>query len=99
MRELRVSPATEEDMLTAALWYEARSAGLGLDFIRSADAALAAIARSPHRYPVVLRQVRRVLMRRFPYAIYFVSENRTVEVIACMHVRRDPRRWKMRASR
>jgi hypothetical protein len=46
MRELRVSPATEEDMLTAALWYEARSAGLGLDFIRSADAALEGAGKS-----------------------------------------------------
>ncbi|MBE0417109.1 MAG: type II toxin-antitoxin system RelE/ParE family toxin [Coriobacteriia bacterium] len=99
MRELIPSPATEDDILAAALWYEARSAGLGMDFIRAADAALAAVARSPHQYPVVHRKVRRVLMRRFPYAAYFVTDDRTVQVIACMHVRRDPRRWKARVNR
>ena len=69
MRELVVTPATQDDIVTAALWYEARSTGLGMDFIRAADAALAADARSPHQYPVVHRKVRRVLMRRFPYAV------------------------------
>ena len=63
MRELIVSPATEDDILSAALWYEARSAGLGMGFVRAADAALAVVARSPEQHPVVHREVRRVLMR------------------------------------
>ncbi len=99
MREFVVTRATEDDIVAAALWYEARSDGLGMDFIRAADAALAAVARSPHQYPVVHREVRRVLLRRFPYAVYFVTRDRTVQVIACMHVRRDPRGWKTRVSR
>jgi plasmid stabilization system protein ParE len=98
MRELIVSSATEDDILAAALWYEARSAGLAMDFIHAADAALVAAARSPHHYPVVHKELRRVLMRRFPYAIYFVTSDRTIQVIACMHVRRNPPRWKARAS-
>jgi len=99
MRELIVTPTSEEDILAAALWYEGRSAGLGLGFIHATDEALASAVRSPLRYPAVHKGVRRALMRRFPYAVYFVVDDATVIVIACMHVRRDPRRWKARLSR
>jgi plasmid stabilization system protein ParE len=96
MREIIIRPATEGDILDAALWYEARSSGLGSDFIRAVDVCLAAVARAPEQYPLVRRDARRVLMRRFPYAVYFVASELSVEVVACMHVRRDPRRWQER---
>ena len=42
------------------------------------------------------RDVRRVLVRRFPYAPYFVAEPARVVVVACVHVRRGPRVWQSR---
>lgn len=36
------------------------------------------------------------LLRRFPYAVYFVASSDLVSVVACMHARRDPRRWEER---
>jgi len=35
-------------------------------------------------------------LRRFPYAVYFVASSDLVSVVACMHARRDPRRWEER---
>ena len=98
MRELIVRSAAEDDILDAALWYEARATGLGSDFIRSVDECLASIARVPQQYPVVRRNARRAPTRRFPYAVYFVAARHSVEVVACMHVRRDPRRWRARVN-
>jgi toxin ParE1/3/4 len=91
MRELIVRSAAEDDILDAALWYEARATGLGGDFIRSVDDCLAAIARAPEQYPVVRGNARRAPARRLPYAVYFVASHQSVEVVACMHVHRDPR--------
>ena len=93
---LVVRPAAEADITDAALWYEARASGLGADFLRVVDVALAEIQRMPERFPVVQMQCRRALLRRFPYGIYFVDSAELISVVACMHARRDPRRWEER---
>jgi plasmid stabilization system protein ParE len=95
---LVVGTAAEADVLDAALWYEQRSPGLGREFLRAVDAALAEIAAMPERYPIVHGEARRALLRRFPYGVYFVLTPGLVSVIACMHARRDPRRWQERAD-
>ena len=72
--------------------------GLGADFLRTVDVALAEIERMPERFPVVHRACRRAPLRRFPYAIYFVPSADVIQVVACMHARRDPRRWEERVG-
>ncbi len=68
---LVVRPAAEADIAQAALWYEQRAVGLGAEFLRAVDVALAEIARMPERFPVVHPVCRRALLRRFPYGVYF----------------------------
>jgi len=95
---LVVRDAAEADILEAARWYEARSPGLGHEFLRAVDVTLAEIARMPERYPLVRGTVRRALLRRFPCAVFFVAAPDLLSVLACMHARRDPRRWQERAG-
>jgi plasmid stabilization system protein ParE len=95
---LVVGAAAEADVLDAALWYEQRSPGVGTEFLLAVDAALAEIVALPERYPVVRGEARRALLRRFPYGIYFVVTSGLVIVIACVHARRDPRRWQERTD-
>lgn len=70
--------------------------GLGTDFIHSLDAALTSVQRDPHLCQVVYRNARRVLLHSFPYAVFYIVQGDAVEVVACMHFRRDPRRWQKR---
>jgi toxin ParE1/3/4 len=70
--------------------------GLGAEFVRAVDAVLASIMRDPELYPVAHRNARRVLLRRFPHAVYYLSFTDRVEVAACLHFRRHPRRWHSR---
>lgn len=95
---LVVRSAAEADIADAALWYEARARGLGADFLRAVDVALAEIGRQPDRFPRVHRECRKALLRRFPYAVYFVSGSDFTSVIACLHVHRDPGTWQRRVS-
>ena len=95
---LVVRAAAEADVLDAALWYEQRSPGLGTEFLRAVDVTLAEIARMPERFPLVYREARRAFLRRFPYAVYFVAAPDLISVVACMHARRDPRRWEERVG-
>ena len=65
---------------------------------RLVGVALAEVRRMPERFPVVHAQCRRALLRRFPYGIYFVPTAELISVVACMHARRDPRRWEERVG-
>ena len=94
-----VRPAAEADIAEAALWYESRSLGLGAEFLRAVDVCFAEIRRGPESFPQIYRTGRRALLHRFPYAVYFVSAATAIRVLACMHVKRDPRRWQRRVDR
>lgn len=94
-----VRPAADADIAEAALWYEARSIGLGAEFLRAVDTCFEEIRRNPEHFPQIYKSSCRALLRRFPYAVYFVSTAGGIRVVACMHVKRDPRRWQRRVDR
>jgi hypothetical protein len=65
----------------------------------SVHAAISAIRENPLRFPQLLRDneisVRRALLKRFPYGIYFawLDSKDIVQVIACIHAREEPGKW------
>ena len=86
----------EADMAEAALWYERRSLGLGAEFVRSVDACLALVSRQPTLFPAIHREARMALPRRFPYLIIYRVFPDFISVVAVIHGKRHPRRWKSR---
>ena len=93
---LFLRPDAKADAREAFAWYEERSTGLGYEFLRALRAALSPLAREPRQFPVVLDDIRRTRLRRFPYSIFYVVTADATIVIAVMHDRRDPRRWQAR---
>lgn len=77
-------------------WYEARQPGLGDDFLECIDELLNQICRMPELYSVVHRDIRRAVLRRFPYAIYYRIVSSRIIVIAVFHGRRHPKDWRKR---
>ncbi|MGE0314045.1 MAG: type II toxin-antitoxin system RelE/ParE family toxin [Lautropia sp.] len=53
-------------------------------------------AVDPLRFPVVSNDVRRTVLRRFPYCIYYRLRSRQIVVLAVFHARRDPKAWQRR---
>lgn len=86
----------EADIAEAAIWYERRCIGLGAEFVRSIDACLTLIARQPEIFPVVYRDARIGLPRKFPYLVIYRVFPDFISIIAVIHGRRHPRRWKSR---
>ena len=91
-----VRPAAEADIEEAALWYELRSADLGSDFLRAVDGCFERIRRAPDSFQQIFKSARRARIRRFPYVVYFVSTGASIQIVACMHAKRDPRVWRRR---
>ena len=94
--QIAVRPAAAADIDEAFLWYEGQRPGLGHEFLTAAQTLIDAVAQHPLRYPVVRRNTRRALLHRFPYALYFRIYDEVIVVVACMHGRRNPRRWQVR---
>lgn len=90
---LRFRPEARLDVLEAREWYESRAAGLGFEFARAVDAAAAGILRFPASHPRVHGEVRKAIMRRFPYSLLYVVKGDEITVLGCFHHRRDPHTW------
>jgi plasmid stabilization system protein ParE len=93
---LIIRHAAEEDLTEAAAWYDSARAGLGQEYLDCVQDAFDRLARQPDLGIVVHKQMRRMSVRRFPYGVFYVSYPDRIEVVAVMHARRSPRRWKKR---
>ena len=93
---LIIRPKAEEDIKEAYQWCEKKLYGLGKDFLRSAEKGINKIRNNPQLYPIVYRNFRRILIRRFPFCIFFIETPDKLVVLAVIHGRRDPKRWKER---
>ena len=97
-RRLVVRPEAEAELREAYAWYEERRPGLGDEFLLCIDACLDSIERHPGLHPVIHRGVRRALLRRFPYGVFYVMAENTISVAAVFHLSRDPERWIQRSQ-
>ena len=88
--------AASADVEEAYGWYEAQQSGLGIEFLRAIDVAVAFVEENPFACAVVHRDTRRALLRRFPYGLFYRVINEQVVVVACAHVKRHPRSWRAR---
>jgi hypothetical protein len=86
-------PGAEEELLEALLWYEARSEGLGAEFLRQAKIQEARLTRTPLVHAIDYADIRRAFLGKFPYSLHFRIEDECVRVLACIHQSRDPKRW------
>ena len=98
MTEYRLvaEPRADLDIAAAYQWYEREAAGLGLEFLQQLSSAYDRIARNPLKYRDLESGIRRGLLRRFPYVVYFAVESDVVVILAVLHVSRDPAEWQRR---
>ena len=83
----------EQEMFAAARYYELQAPGLGHDFLDKVEIALQDLACSPERWPVVQADIRRRLIRRFPYSLVYRIDSDEVVILAEMHQKRHPSYW------
>ena len=95
---LVIRPEARAEVAEAAKWYDAREQGLGRDFLRAFRAGTDVLRRNPFLYQIVFEDMRRVLLRRFPYGVFYEIHGSDVVVLGCMHEARDPEVWQKRAS-
>lgn len=94
MPPLTLLPAASGDVREAYdEWSEEGWPGLGEEFLAEVRRTLALVEMAPRLYPRIHKDIRRALLRRFPYSILYVGEPDATLVLACFHGSRNPRYW------
>ncbi len=96
-RLLVVNPKAEADLAEAKAWYNGERDGLGEEFLDCVDEAFGQIRTLPNASRKVYLDLRRKLVRRFPYAVFYRIDDDQITVVAVYHCKRDPRGWQKRA--
>lgn len=84
------------DLAAAVRWYKEIRPGLETDFRLCVRATLYRIARHPESYPIASRALRRALLDRFPFAVFYLSADDGIRVFGVLHTSRHPRIWQNR---
>jgi plasmid stabilization system protein ParE len=100
MKRVRLSPEAAEELTHVEEWYYER-AGLGAEFVLAVRAAAARIAQMPRSFPLASTvapeiEVRRCVLKRFPYSIFFIDLESEIRILAIAHGRRRPGYWRSR---
>ena len=89
--------AARADARRAVAWYRERSSQAASGFREELAAAVAIIQSAPEAFPIWYRGIRRVSLRRYPYGVYYRVAADAIEVIAVLHGKQHPRRWRHRS--
>jgi plasmid stabilization system protein ParE len=94
--EIRFRAEAADDVVVAVQWYGDRHPGLGAALVKSLTRLLGTIKEFPEAFPELATGLRRALVPRFPYAVYYLVADDVVDIVACLHTRRMPGLWQGR---
>jgi plasmid stabilization system protein ParE len=80
----------QQDIRETRQWYLRISARLSDDFLAAVEDAITLARERPFAFAVVHRTFRRILLRRFPYALIYHADDRRLVVVGVLHQARDP---------
>lgn len=98
-KPVTIHPAAADELRAAAEYYNTQQAGLGLRFVDAVADSVQRIQSHPELYRTVGFGCRKCRVPRFPYGLIYRETDNELQVIAVMHLRRDPDYWQGRASR
>jgi plasmid stabilization system protein ParE len=83
----------QDDLGAGFDWYEEHRSGLGEEFLSAVQSTLRSIEQFPEMFVFIHRDVRRAIVSRFPFAVFYLVESRRVVVLRVLHTARDPKLW------
>lgn len=96
MRPFRFHPEALEEADKAAEFYKEQQLGLEKRFLEALQDAIFRVRRNPLLYRRIEGEIRKCRLLRFPYGVIYRINNDWVEIIAVMHLRKQPGYWKSR---
>ena len=88
--KISLLPLAQAELDEAFSWYEEQAIGLGYDFLDEFDQSVRLIASFPELYEMMESGVRRCLVNRFPYAVFYGIDSTGIIIVALAHMKRKP---------
>lgn len=90
VRKIILTARADEEMDVACDWYASREQGLDEKFLKTLGRAFDLIVTQPELHPVRFAEVRRVGLKKFPYAVYSRIDDDQIIVHSVFHEARNP---------
>lgn len=74
-------------------WYNEQRDGLGEEFLAAVDTVFDTIEKYPEIFARIHGEVRRAVLSRVPYVVFYRVESKRVAVLTVLHTARDPKVW------
>jgi plasmid stabilization system protein ParE len=89
-------PEAAEEYDEAIAYYEDCQTELGKQLTQEIDASIKLILAFPTAWTLLEGEIRRILIRRFPFGLLYISRNDEIYILAVMNLNRNPNYWKER---
>ena len=96
MKKIRLVRSARDEFRSARNWYAGLGPELAARFIAEVREARRWIAENPAAWKPLGEGVRQIRLKRFPYLLVYVEEEKEIIVYAVAHVRREPNYWNPR---
>ncbi|MEA2043067.1 MAG: type II toxin-antitoxin system RelE/ParE family toxin [Bacteroidota bacterium] len=93
---LIIHPFAELELEEAKDWYSLQQGNLGNEFVIEIDKIIIRIIENPFQFSKEKKQIRKAVVKRFPYSLFFYEDNFTINIFAVFHSSRNPVIWKKR---
>lgn len=90
-----INPFAEKDIVDAKNWYNKQKEKLGNELLQEIKQTIQSIEENPLQFPEIKSEIRRAIVNRFPYLIFFTVDAPIINVFALFHTSRNPKIWKM----
>ncbi|MGJ4788491.1 type II toxin-antitoxin system RelE/ParE family toxin [Leptospira koniambonensis] len=87
--EVRIKPSAEEDIFHSVNYYNSKKENLGFEFVLEIDSSIERIRYFPEIGPIVYKDFRQILTRRFPFRIFYKISQTHIDVYAVLHQSRE----------
>ncbi len=91
-----IQPEAEKDLDEAYEYLEAQQLTLGFDLLEELVYVLEILEENPFLFQKIDSEKRRAIVRRFGYNVIYTVKGNDVFILAILHERRNPKKWKDR---
>ncbi len=96
--KLELSNEAEADFESSYNYYASVSETVADNFFKQTNESFEQILKNPEIYPKIYKNIRRYVLKKFPFVVYFQIENEIIKVIALFHTSRNPEIWMQRTD-
>lgn len=93
--KVKIEPEALANIQDIIIWYNQQKSGLGERFRKAIISKIDVLNKNPHIYRIRYKQIRCILVKKFPYMIHFYinEEMKKVEILAIISTDRNPKIW------